>query len=307
MPRSLIFLGLMLVVACEDSGLVDPDAGAPPGAAATTPFPIDRGDDGPSTPGTYKGLPLRLVDNGSQVVTAVDGAIGVVCIGMSNANQECEAFLEAAQDAWATEINPQVRVVNCAVGGHAIEGWNDLAYDASLWDACVSRRLRQAGVRADQVWVVYHKAANQFTTGPGGAQLPLYPDPDADYFAFHANLTTFAGRVHEKFPSVQAVYTLSRSYGGFANNPDRGEPLSYEEGHALNSWLTAHPSVSAVWHGWGPYLWAPACDAGLTNGSGVCYTRPDYVDDGVHPSETGRAKIAELVHARFAREAWYGR
>ena len=142
-------------------------------------------------------------------------------------------------------------------------------------------------------------------TGTGGTELPPYPDASADYFAFYENLTRFADRVRIKFPSVQAVYTSSRSYGGFAETAGRGEPLSYEEGHALNAWLAEHQVVNGVWYGWGPYLWAPACDSGTTNGSGVCHVRTDYVSDGVHPADAGRAKIAGLIHERFTRDAWY--
>jgi len=54
------------------------------------------------------------------------------------------------------------------------------------------------------------------------------------------------------------VYTSSRCFGGYAGNAGRGEPLSYEEGHALNTWLRDNPAVGGVWYGWGPYLWAPA-------------------------------------------------
>ena len=65
--------------------------------------------------------------------------------------------------------------------------------------------------------------------------------------------------------------------------------------------------MNGVWYGWGPYLWAPDCDSGVTNDSGICYVRTDYVDDGVHPSDAGRAKIAALIHERFTRDAWYRR
>lgn len=108
-----------------------------------------------------------------------------------------------------------------------------------------------------------------------------------------------------EFPAVQAVYTSSRSYGGYAENSGRGEPLSYEEGHALNRWLEEHPSVDGVWYGWGGYLWAPACLTGVTNGSGVCYDREDYVGDGVHPSASGEAKISRVLHERFRQHDWY--
>jgi len=103
------------------------------------------------------------------------------------------------------------------------------------------------------------------------------------------------------------VYTSSRSYGGFANNPGRGEPLSYEEGHALNVWLSDHREVEGVWFGWGAYLWAGECVTGAGNGSGTCYVRADYAADGVHPSPSGEQKMSRLMHERLKREVWYNR
>lgn len=49
-------------------------------------------------------------------VTPTDGKIGVICIGMSNANLECEHFMETVYKT-SDEINPDVVFVNCAVGG----------------------------------------------------------------------------------------------------------------------------------------------------------------------------------------------
>lgn len=258
----------------------------------------------PGRPATYKGLPLILTTTGTPALSPVRGVVGVVCIGMSNADEECAAYRSRVAGAWASEVNPAVRIVNCAVGGYAIERWNDTTFDALLWDACKSSQIPASGVALDQVLVIYHKAANQFTTA-AGAPLPLYPDPASDYHAFHRNLSRFAARVREEFPAVRAVYTTSRSYGGYAPTAARGEPLSYEEGHALNRWLAEHPSVDGVWQGWGPYIWAPDCASGITNGSGICYTREDYVADGVHPSPLGEAKIAGMLHARFRKESWY--
>lgn len=277
----------------------------PPGLDTQQPFPIDRGDDGAHTPGTYKGLWLRLVDNGRPVVSPVDGVIGVVCVGMSNANQECGDWIQRLAGEFQGSVDPSVRVVNCAVGGHAIERWIDPSYDPVLWTDCIQHRLPQAGVRPDQVVVLYHKAANQFTTGSGGAVLPSYPAAGSDYANFLANLTAFSARVKSKFPSMAAVYTSSRSYGGFAGSSGRGEPLSYEEGHALNTWLAGNRTIDDVWYGWGPYLWAPSCASGITNKSGACYDRVDYVADGVHPSPSGEAKISRMIHDRFRQEDWY--
>ncbi len=296
-------------VACSAGSTTDPadDDALQPGADVSVPFPIDRGSDGPQTPGTYKGLPLKLTDSGSPTVAAVGGVIGLVCVGMSNANQECADFQTRIRGEYAGSVNPALRVVNCAVGSHAIERWIDPAYDATLWDRCITQRLPEAGVRLDQVRVIYHKAANQFTGGAGNSVLPSYPAAGSDYDMFRGNLQLFAARVRSEFPATQAVYTSSRSYGGFANSPTRGEPLSYEEGHALNTWLASNRIIDGVWYGWGPYLWAPACTTGVTNKGGVCYDRADYSSDGVHPSALGEAKVSRLIHARFLTEAWYRR
>lgn len=306
-PPGPALLLLVVLAACSADGATGPDAGPPPGPDTSSPFPLDRGDDGASTPGTYRGLWLRLTDNGSPHVTAVDGVIGLVCVGMSNGNQECSAFINAVRGAWAAEVSAKVRVANCAVGGQAVEAWMDPARDSLLWNECVARKLPAAGIRADQARVIWHKAADMNTSGPGGARLPTYPDPASDYFAFQRNLSAFAARVKAKMPSVQAVYSTSRSYGGYAGSFARGEPLSYEEGHALNGWLADHRSVDGIWYGWGPYIWAPGCDTGVTNASGVCWDRTDFVDDGVHPSSAGRAKVARMAHERFTKEAWYRR
>jgi hypothetical protein len=261
-------------------------------------IPVDRGY------GTYKGLPLWLVDNGAPTITPVDGIIGVVCVGMSNAHIECRDYIEKwLAGNFAGEVNPQVKFINCARASRAIEHWNDPQYDAELWDDCINDVIPDLGYRPEQIRVIWHKAAkmNVFQNGPP----PLYPDPESDYYNFYEDLTTFAGRVPEKFPSVQAVYVTSRSYGGFSVLPERGEPRSYEEGHALNTWLTDYPMVEGVWYGWGPYFWAPDCATGITNGSGVCYVESDFHDDGIHPIEGALEKMTPMLHNRMRMFDWY--
>lgn len=291
-----------------DAALADaaPDAAsardAAPGRGQDTdqPFPLDRGG-APGAPATYLGLPLRQVERPDPGVTPVDGRIGVVCVGMSNATQECSHYIGALRTRFAGRVNPQVTVVDCAVGGHAIERWIDPADDARLWTACVQEKIPAAGLRVDQVRVVYHKAANQLPYADGAT----YPTPGSDYFTFIDHLGVFAGRVRGFLPAVQAVYTSSRSYGGFTDRAERGEPRSFEEGMALNAWLAEHPVVDGVWHGWGPYLWAPPCASGETNGGGICYDRADFQADGIHPAQGAREKIAGLIDARFREHAWY--
>ncbi|MBP9088897.1 MAG: hypothetical protein KBG15_22425 [Kofleriaceae bacterium] len=132
-----------------------------------------------------------------------------------------------------------------------------------------------------------------------------YPDPGSDYFSFRKDLSSFAVRVRPHFPAVQAVFSTSRSYGGYNDRFERSEPMSYEQGHALNSWLQEHPVVDGVWYGWGPYIWAPDCATGVKNARGVCYERADYQSDGIHPAAGAGAKIATMIHERFLEQPWY--
>lgn len=318
MKQLILLLAIFVLTACNVPGA---DASPAPSEVPATASPASPTveaatvavvDSDVPTPldlkssNTYKGLPLTLQDNGAPTVTAVDGVIGVVCIGMSNSKMECDGFMDSLRSgAFAGEVNPQVKFVNCAVGGHAIEQWNDPSDDRVLWDACIQTKIPAAGLRPDQVRVLWHKAGNKFTMGEGRQMLPPYPDPDSDYFNYYDSLTTFAERATKKIPSLQAVYTTSRSYGGYTTQLGRSEPTAYEEGHALNTWLKDHPSVNGAWFGWGPYIWAPDCSSGVTNASGVCYVREDYKEDGTHPAEGARQKIAQMMHAWFSRFEWY--
>ncbi len=304
--RSALGVLLLVCVSCTSSAEPDgPDATPTPAGDVSTPYPIAAAASAINAPRTYRGLPLTLVDNGVPAVTAVDGVIGVVCVGMSNARQECDALQRRAAGEWAAAISPQVRVVNCAVGGHAIERWIALEFDAVLWRDCIERKLPAAGVRVDQVRVVHHKAANQNTV-ENGVVVPTMPAPNSDMERLQRHLDAFADRVRTWFPNLQAVYTTTRSYGGYAPI-HRGEPLSYESGHAVNAWLGRNPQRAGIWFGWGAYLWAPDCATGVTSSGGLCYVRADFVTDGIHPSETGETKTSTRMHERFLEHTWYRR
>jgi hypothetical protein len=303
-PCVVLLVGLLSVASCTWSHQ-DLDNLTAYRVDTTTPFPLDRGNQLGSV-ATYKGLPLKLADRGIPQVEPVDDVIGLLCIGMSNASIECADFHTKVQAGIAQGIiNPQVRVVNCAVGGHAIERWNDPGYDEMLWGACIHDKIPAAGLRPDQIRVVWHKAASQFTADPTGKVLPPYPDPDSDYFRFYDSLATFAMLLKIKLPAVQAVYTSSRSYGGFARREHRGEPLSFEEGMALNEWLNHQAEHSDPWFGWGPYIWAPDCETGITNRSDICYDRSDFRSDGIHPERGALDKITHMLHSHFSRHRWY--
>ena len=268
------------------------------------PYPIHKNSPDSQAPITYKGLKLELTDNGEPNISTSGEVIGMVCIGMSNASQECDRYKLAIQNVFADEVRDNVKLINCALGSHAIERWNDPEYDSILWERCVDL-ISDEGLSLSQIRVVLHKAANQYTLDENNQAFPEYPDENSDFYRFKNNLSVFAERVTEFFPELQAVFTTSRIYGGFTDRIHRGEPLSYEEGHALNQWLEEHNSINGVWFGWGPYIWAPACNSGIVNGKGYCYERNDFAADAIHPSSAGEVKVARMWHMKLSQYQWY--
>lgn len=90
-------------------------------------------------------------------------------------------------------------------------------------------------------------------------------------------------------------------------HPARAEPLSYEEGHALNGWLAQNGFADSVWYGAGPYLWAPDCASGETNASGTCYRIEGFQQDRIHPARGALDKVSRMLHDRLREHAWYRR
>lgn len=278
--------GLFVLAACSDPA-------GPQGTESTLePIALDL----MSASQLYHGLAGGLVDNGAPVVTPSNGRIVIVAISMSNGFLEFQRFIELY--GGHPEVAPQIGLVNCAKGGHALERW--LAME-SLWEEC-EQRIRAAGFEPDQVRVVWAKNANQF---PSGHTLP---DAAADYYDLVQNIAALSQRIGEEFPSVQAVFHSSRIYGGYVpaqNQAMRGEPLNYEGGLAINAVIERQKRgelPGAPWIGWGPYLWSAGEEP---NGSGLAWLPGDYAADAVHPGPTGRTKVADALHRHFLRFAWY--
>lgn len=238
---------------------------------------------------------------------SADGKIVVISIGMSNTTMEFSVFKRMA-DADAAK-SPAVLIVDGAQGGRDAAAWlrTDDADDPSRpspWTV-LDQRLKAAGASAPQVQAVWIKQA---LAGP--ARLAEFP---AHARRLQDDLVTILNTARKRFPNLQLAYLSNRIYAGYANTPLNPEPYAYESAFAVR-WviqaqvageekLNADPArgeVRAPVVLWGPYLWADGTTP--RRADGLTYLREDLGQDGTHPSESGRRKVAALLLEFFKND-----
>jgi hypothetical protein len=232
-------------------------------------------------------------------IPASDGSVGFVSISMSNATMEFSLFKQLADRD--DRKSPNVAIVDCAQGGQAMAQWVDPS--ARAWVEA-DRRLAAAKLGTKQVQVAWIKLANVRPTGDLGEHgRKLYDDT-----------LVVLENAKSRFPNLRIAYLGSRIYGGYSNGPLNPEPYAFE-GAFVVRWLirdqvngtvplrydeaTGPARVPLLL--WGPYLWA---DGTIPRKSdGLTWERTDLADDGVHPSESGRRKVADMLLKFFTTDA----
>lgn len=275
----------------------------------------------------YLGFQGGLYPQGSNVRPAVHESVGVtiarsivamdtagnadpggkyvlISIGMSNTSQEFSAFLDVANVD--PEKDPGLIVINGAQGGATASDWADAS--SAVWSEAMLR-LSQQSVSANQVavaWVKLANSAGQEPTDSYRSQLQL-------------DLEDVARNLNEKFPNLQLAYFSTRIYAGYASTTLNPEPYAYESGFVMK-WIIekqlsgdatlnfdpGNGQVNTPWLSWGPYMWA---DGLVPRSDGLIWECSDMADDGTHPSESGRQKVASMLLNFFRTDAsareWY--
>lgn len=246
-------------------------------------------------------VPLDTLGNPDHV----NGSIVIVSLGMSNTNQEFGALIpKVTADPLK---HPRVRLINCAQGGMDVK-WSANPTSA-YWDT-VTTRLRRAGSSPAQVQVIWMKHAVQ---GPKGTW-------NAAVDTFATLIAASVRNAHSHLPNARLMYLTSRVYAGYAAglgaNP---EPYSHGGGFAMKRVIAeqiagvdsleydaANGPVQAPWMSWGPYLWT---DGMAPRSDGLTWPCDLLVDDGNHPSTSGRDAIANQLLAFLQSDAtttpWY--
>lgn len=235
----------------------------------------------------------------------INGSIVVVSIGMSNTNQEFGALIPKVQ---ADPLrHPRVRLINCAQGGMDVK-WSANPTSA-YWDT-VTNRLRRFGSSPAQVQVIWMKHATSGARGTWNAAVDT----------FTTRLAASVRNAHDRLPNAKLMYLTSRVYAGYAAGAGANpEPYAHGGGFAMKrviesqingvdslEYNPANGPVEAPWLAWGPYLWTDGLNP---RADGLTWPCDAFVDDGTHPSTSGRDAIANALLAFLRTDAtstpWY--
>jgi hypothetical protein len=290
----LTALGTVLAFVCLPVAAQDKPTGATSGLIPLNQMSADdryKGEDGglygkgrntppPELQKAAEAELAKIVPLDAEGKPSADGIIGLVSISMSNATQEFSVFKRMADADRAK--SPQVTIVDCAQGGQAMAQWVDPK--ARPW-AEADRRLKAANVSPKQVQAAWIKLANIAPTG----------DLERHGRKLQKDAQAVIKNAKERFPNLRLIYLGSRIYGGYSAWILNPEPYAYESAFAAR-WLIQDqlkgdaPSPVLVW---GPYLWADGTTPRKSDG--LIWKRADLAADGVHPTMSGREKVATML------------
>lgn len=232
---------------------------------------------------------------------AGDGRIVFVSISMSNATMEFSTFKRIADQA--PQKSDKLTIVDCAQGGQAMAEWVDPK--GRPWQEAM-QRIMGAEVTPAQVQVAWIKLANK---APSGSKKDHLDKLEADTVQVLQNAKAI-------FPNLRIAYLGSRIWAGNAKGGLNPEPYAYESAFAVRhliqqqiqgaSKLAAEKSPVLLW---GPYLWAEG-EKGRRFDD-LKWEPGDFSGDGVHPSQSGREKVARLLLDFFSADplakSWFAK
>lgn len=255
---------------------------------------------------TYMGLEGGLYSAGSNVPPAAHDSAGrasgalvqpindkivVLCLGFSSVGRECSRFqaeesgvapdsrgsVRLPRGVSSVEIRGGIILVNGAQSGANASAWDqptDLAYNV-VRDEKIPAPYTEADVQV--VWMQLTNVILEDTS----AAPPTLPDPDADAWRLRDTCPAVMAALRTRYPNLRQVFLSAKQYTGYSVSGANREPYAYEGAFGLRECVLAHQGPPFL--GWGPYLWDSS------------WPREDYVGDGIHPSDSGLAKVAAML------------
>ena len=226
-----------------------------------------------------------------------DGKIVMISVGMSNTQQEFQAFMDMVNAD--SDINPKLFIVSGALGGQTADRWVDS--EARTWEE-VNARLAHYKVSPQQVQVAWVKQ----TLTRGGE----FPDKALE---LQADLEAIVRNLKALYPNIKIAFFSSRTHSYTYQRGLSPEPAALETGFAVK-WMIekqisgdpelnfdpARGEVKAPFLPWGPYLWI---DGVNPRSDGQVWLTDDLAEDCTHPSLSGQKKVAEMLMAFFKTDA----
>lgn len=225
-----------------------------------------------------------------------DGRVGVLAVGQSNLGQEWRALTRRV------EHDPTRHAQLVLVDGGVSGALSFIVADPlSAYWATVDARVAAAGLAPEQVQVLFLEETRHDSPFPG---FPLHARWLQD------DLRAIVTLCRDKYPNLEVAFVWSVLYAGYAQVAFPTEPRAYEQGFSVK-WLIeeqlqgdprlnhdeALGPVEAPVLLWGPYLWTFGA---APRGDGVAFGPADFEPDGLHPSASGEAKVADLLEAFLA-------
>lgn len=228
---------------------------------------------------------------------AADGKIALMSVGMSNTTQEFSQFVRTANGDG--QKNPRLVIVDAAQGGRAADDWASKDRLQTWQEA--EKRLAASGVTSQQIQVLWIKQARKVPS-----QLGEFPKHAKSLQEDLKNIVLLA---KERFPNLRLVYLSSRTYGGWARGNLNPEPYAYESAFSvqwvINDQISGKDTALAYDKApvllWGPYLWTDGTKG--REQDKLAWEQSDTANDGTHPSNSGRAKVAEQLLGFFKSNA----
>jgi hypothetical protein len=218
-----------------------------------------------------------------------NGRIVLMSLGMSNTNSEFGAFMNLAHND--SDINPNLYLLNGALGGQTSDRWLDP--NALAWQE-LDRVFERFEISSEQVQLVWIK----LTQVQGG-------DFPAKALALQDDLEVIVQHLQDKFPNLKIVFLSSRTRSYTYWRGLSPEPVAFETGFAVK-WLIekqiqgdpalnfdpTRGDVKAPYLTWGPYLWIDGLNP---RADGLTWTAEDMTEDCTHPSLGGQAKVGQML------------
>ena len=237
-------------------------------------------------------------------IKASPGPHVFTAIGMSVTKNEMQGLRNAAK---TVPHNPAVVVVNCAQNGATAEEWSN--WPGGPWAGCDSM-LANAGYNRFQVKVVLVKLTRQ------------KPNYGLDFFKSELTRewrqTMLNAAAH--FPNLTMTYHTGRSFGGYDDQYNNGEPYAYATGEVAKQIVAdSINDPTLTWADWSIDQWADGASARVRDGfKWVCDPNPyrfkngewiptykysDVGSDGVHQTALGVQKQVTKLLAWLAEDA----